>query len=160
FLAQGAAERRRGALPHESRDGRELRPGPARAERLLSAVRSRDGRADPGTLAALARARSDQPRRAPCARLATPARAFQRPRLARSVPPTLRQPAPVAAPDGARRAAPLRGVRRHAFRHRLPYGREPAVSRARARLKRGVRAAPQALTGVRRETAGGTAAAP
>src|SRR5690606_18022461 len=134
LLAQGSAERRRSALPHESRDGRELRPRPARAERLLRAVRSRDGRADPGALAALARARSDQPRRALCAQLAHAARHIRRLRLARSVPHSLRQPALVATAHGTWRGAPLRGVRRHALRHRLPHGREPAVSRARCFL--------------------------
>ena len=42
----------------------------------------------------------------------------------------------VAAARRAPRAARLRGVRRHALRHRLPHGSQPAVSRARAAVDR------------------------
>ena len=62
------------------------------------------------------------------------ARHLHRLRLARPVPHPLRLAPPRAAPRRGRHPAPLRGIRRRPFRHRLPDGRQPAVSRPVAAL--------------------------
>src|SRR5690606_14476808 len=121
-------------LPDESRDGGDVRSRPRRPPASARAVRSRDGRADPGAVAAMAPPRPDPPRRALCEEPEDVAGPLHRLRLARPVPNPLRNADPVEAARRARRAARVRGVRRHALRYRPPDGPEPAVPSAGARV--------------------------
>ncbi len=76
----------------------------------------------------VARARPDQSRREIPRQSQVAARHLHRLRLARPVPHPLRRAHPVEAPRGGRHPPHVRGVRRRPLRHRLPDGRQPAVS--------------------------------